>query len=106
MLTELYTLIDDRESRSQEIAEKAELMYDEFSAFEKQKFKEKQMKKALQNQIQYIWNVDTEKVKNHIRQMVGKNSRRLLLILISKARLLIYQCCICLIIQILSMKTV
>lgn len=75
MLTELYTLIDDRESRSQEIAEKAELMYDEFSAFEKQKFKEKQMKKALQNQIQYIWNVDTEKVKNHIRQMVEEKLR-------------------------------
>ena len=75
MLTELYTLIDDRENGSQEIAEKAELMYDEFSAFEKQKFKEKQMKKALKNQIQYIWNVDTEKVKNHIRQMVEKKLR-------------------------------
>ncbi len=75
MLTELYTLIDDRENGSQEIAEKAELMYDEFSAFEKQKFKEEQMKKAVQNQIQYIWNVDTEKVKNHIRQMVEEKLR-------------------------------
>lgn len=70
MLIELYTLIDDRESSEQEITAKVELMYDEFSAFEKQKFKEKQMKKAVQNQIQYIWNVDVEKVKSHIRQMV------------------------------------
>lgn len=69
MLTELYTLIDDRESSELEIKAKVELMYDEFSAFEKKKFKEKQMKKAVQNQIQYIWNVDIEKVKNHIKQM-------------------------------------
>lgn len=70
MLIELYTIIDDRESHEQEIVAKVELMYDEFSTFEKQKFKEKQMKKAMQNQIQYIWNVDVEKVKNHIKQMV------------------------------------
>ena len=42
-----------------------------FSAFEKRKFKEKQMKKAVQNQIRYIWNIDVDKVKNHIREMVG-----------------------------------
>ena len=70
MLIELYTIIDDRESSKQEIAAKVELMYDEFSTFEKQKFKEKQMKKAMQNQIQYIWNVDVEKVEIHIKQMV------------------------------------
>lgn len=75
MLIELYTLIDDRESSNQEIAAKAELMYDEFSAFEKQKFKEKQMKKAVQNQIQYIWNVDVAKVKNHIKRMVEEKLR-------------------------------
>lgn len=72
MLIELYTIIDDRESREQEIVAKVELMYDEFSAFEKQKFKEKQMKKAMQNQIQYIWNVDVEKVEVHIKQMVDR----------------------------------
>ena len=70
MLIELYKLIDDRETSEKEIASKVELMYDEFSAFEKQKFKEKQMKRAVQNHIQYIWNVDVEKVKNHIKQMV------------------------------------
>lgn len=75
MLIKLYTLIDDRESSNQEIAAKAELMYDEFSAFEKQKFKEKQMKKAVQNQIQYIWNVDVEKVKNHIKRMIEEKLR-------------------------------
>lgn len=70
MLKELYTLLDDRDSREQEIVAKVELMYDEFSAFEKQKFKEKQMKKAVQSQIQYIWNVNVEKVKIHIKQLV------------------------------------
>lgn len=25
------------------------------------------MKKAVQNQIQYIWNIDIDKVKNHIK---------------------------------------
>lgn len=70
MLLDLYALIDDRESSKQELAAKVELMYDEFSTFEKCKFKEKQMKKAMQNQIQYIWNVDLEKVKSHIKQMV------------------------------------
>ena len=70
MLIELYRLIDDRETSEQEIVSKVELMYDEFSSFEKQKFKEKQMKKAVQNHIQYIWNVNEEKVKNHIKQMV------------------------------------
>jgi len=75
MLIELYTLIDDRESSNQEIAAKVELMYDELSVFEKQKFKEKQMKKAVQNQIHYIWNVDVEKVKIHIKQMVEEKLR-------------------------------
>ncbi len=70
MLIGLYTLIDDRESSEQEISAKVELMYDGFSAFEKRKFKEKQMKKAVQNQIRYIWNIDVDKVKNHIREMV------------------------------------
>ena len=70
MLIELYKLIDGRKSSEQEIILKVELMYDEFSAFEKQKFKEKQMKKAVQNQIRYILNVDVEKVKNHIKQMI------------------------------------
>lgn len=70
MLTVLYKLIDARGTSEQEIISKVELMYDEFSVFEKQKFKEKQMKKAVQNQIQYIWNVDIEKVTNHIKQMV------------------------------------
>lgn len=75
MLIELYKLIDDRETSEQEIVSKVELMYDEFSAFEKQKFKEKQMKRAVQNHIQYIWNVDVEKVKNHIKQMVEEKLR-------------------------------
>ena len=70
MLIELYTLIDDRESNEQDIKTKVELMYDEFSAFEKQKFKEKQLKKALHSHVQYILNVDVEKVKSHIKQMV------------------------------------
>lgn len=72
MLIGLYTLIDDRDSSKQELTAKVELMYDEFSAFEKKKFKERQMKKALHNQIQYILNVDEEKVKKHIRQMVDE----------------------------------
>ena len=75
MLIKLYTLIDDRESSNQEIMAKVELMYDEFSAFVKQKFKEKQLKKAVQNQIHYIWSVDVEKVELHIKQMVLEKLR-------------------------------
>lgn len=75
MLIGLYTLIDDRESSEQEISAKVELMYDGFSVFEKQKFKEKQMKKAVQNQLQYIWNIDVDKIKNHIKQMVEEKLR-------------------------------
>ena len=75
MLIELFTIIDDRESSEQEIKVCVELMYDEFSAFEKKKFKEKQMKKAVQNQIQYIWNIDIEKVKNHIKQITDVKLR-------------------------------
>lgn len=75
MLIELYTLIDDRESSEQEITTQVELMYDEFSTFEKQKFKDKQMKKAVQNHIYYIWNVDVEKVKKHIKLMVADKLR-------------------------------
>lgn len=75
MLIGLCRLIDDRATSEQEIISKVELMYDEFSVFEKQKFKEKQMKKAVQNQIQYIWNIDVEKVKNYIKQMVEEKLR-------------------------------
>lgn len=75
MLIELYTLIDDRESGEQEITAQVELMYDEFSAFEKQKFKDKQMKKAVLNHIHYIWDVDVEKVKKHIKLMVAEKLR-------------------------------
>lgn len=49
ILIELYTIIDDSGSSEREIEPKVELMYDEFSAFEKQKFKERQIKKAIQN---------------------------------------------------------
>lgn len=83
MLTGLYKLVDDRESGEQEILSKVELMYDEFSAFEKQKFKAEQMKKAQHNQIQYIWNVDTEEVKNHIRQMVEEKLKEKFKVIIS-----------------------
>lgn len=75
MLIGLYTLIDDRESSEQEISAKVELMYDGFSVFEKQKFKKKQMKKVVQNQLQYIWNIDVDKIKNHIKQMVEEKLR-------------------------------
>lgn len=75
MLIELYTLVDDRESSEQEITAKVELMYDEFSTFEKQKFKEKQMKKALYNHIHYFLYVDAEKVKIHIKQVVEEKLR-------------------------------
>lgn len=75
ILKVLYTLIDDSERSNQEIAAKVELMYDEFSVFEKKKFKEKHKKTALQNQINYILNVDVEKVKGHIRQMVEEKIR-------------------------------
>lgn len=75
MLKELYTLLDDRESSEQEIEAKVELMYDEFSAFEKQKFKEKQKKQALHNYIHYFLDVDVEKIKKHIRKMVEEKLR-------------------------------
>lgn len=70
LLLELYKLVDDREGSEQEMRAKVDLMFEEFSAFEKRKFKEKQMKKAVENHIQYILYVDIEKVKKHIQHIV------------------------------------
>lgn len=70
MLYELYKLIDDRDDTDEMIRSKVELMYDEFVTFEKRRFKEKQMQKALHEHAQYIVSVNLEEVITHIKEMV------------------------------------
>lgn len=70
ILCEIYKLIDYKEETDETIKANVELMYDEFVSFEKRRFKEKQMQKALREQIQYILSVDLDEVIVHIKAMV------------------------------------